>query len=460
MKRIFTLLLALVSTLAFAQNVVTDLENSNRVGVESNNHIFRTSNVHVTELSSQAEIQALIQALMVGGCVEVTNISYTGTPRATGIVIDSSGTLGLDYGVLLTTGRANNFVGPNNTENETTNNGLGGDTDLSSLSSGATYDIAMIEFDFIPQGDTIFVADFIFGSEEYPEYVNTQFNDVFGFFVSGPGITGPYSNSGVNTAIIPGSSIPIAINNINNGNTQSYPSTGPCENCQYYVENDSGVAVQYDAYTVPMHLEHPVVAGETYHFKVAIADVGDRLYDSGVLIQSHSFCGDSWLQIVQFNTIPQGGLTYEFENTSQRSDNYIWDFGDGNFSTDVNPIHTYSQPGTYQVTLTGANDCFDTTYTQEVFAIVTNTQPTEATIREFEIYNTSSNGDFMMKYNADMAERVSLRIVDMQGRVISEQDFGTTRSIRQNINLSALSQGIYVAQLLVGNQVQVKRLVR
>lgn len=456
----FTLFLALLSSTVFAQNTVTDPENSNRVGSESNNYMFRTGGVNVTELSSPAEIQALIQALMVGGCVDVTNISYSGVPRATGILIDSSGTLGLDYGVLMTTGRAANIIGPNDQTNASTNNaGISGDADLTSLAGGTTYDPTVIEFDFIPHGDTIFVADFVFGSEEYPEYANTQYNDVFGFFVSGPGITGPYSNNGVNTAIIPGTNYPIAINNINNGNAQSNP-TGPCENCQYYVDNSGGSYIQYDAYTTPMHLEHPVIAGETYHFKVAIADVADRLYDSGVLIQSQSFCGDSWLQIVQFNSIPQGGLTYEFENMSQRSDVFTWDFGDGNFSTDVNPTHTYAQPGNYTVTLTGGNDCFDTTYTQEIYALVTNTAPTEADIREFNIYNTNTDGGFMVKYNADIAEKVSLRIVDLQGRVISEQDFGTTKNIKQNIDLSSMAQGMYVAQLVVGNQVQAKRIVR
>lgn len=456
MKRFFTLLLlALLSATTFAQNTVTDPHNSNRVGVASNNHIVRNSPIEVLPFASATQIEALISQLMVGGCVDISNVSYTGRPVASGIFIDSTGSLGLNYGVALTTGIADNIIGPNNAGNVSANNSENGDGDLDILAAGVTRDAVIIEFDFIPHGDTIFVADFVFGSEEYPEYVNSQFNDVFGFFVDGPTTNGP-----VNTAVIPGTSTPIAINNVNNGYSQSYPSVGPCTNCQYYVENQNGTATQYDAYTTPIHLEYPVLSGETYHFKVAIADVGDRIYDSGVIIQAESFCGDSWLQIVQFNTLPQGGLTYEFENMSQRSDHFVWGFGDGNFSTDVNPTHTYTQPGNYTVTLTGGNDCFDTIYTQEIYAIVTDVQPTEATIREFDIYNTNSSGSFMMKYNADMAEKVSLRIVDMQGRIISEQDFGTTRSIKQNIDLSALPQGMYIAQLLVGDQVQAKRLVR
>lgn len=455
MKRFFTLLLVTLSATTFAQNTVTDPHNSNRVGVESDNQLFRNSPISVTEFSSAAQIQSLISQLMVGGCVDISNVSYVGKPRATGIFIDSSASMGLNYGVAMTTGRVNNMVGPNSAGNMSTNNANNGDPSLDVLAGAATYDAVVIEFDFIPHGDTIFVADFVFGSEEYPEYANTQFNDVFGFFVDGPSTSGP-----VNTALIPGTTTPITINNINNGNYTSPPATGPCLNCQYYVENLNGTATEYDAYTTPLHLEYPVISGETYHFKVAIADVGDRLWDSGVLIQSQSFCGDSWHQVVQFNSIPQGALTYEFQNMSQRSDNFIWDFGDGNYSTEVNPTHTYAYPGLYQVKLTGGNDCFDTTYTQDIYAIVTDVEPTEATINQFDIYNTDANGGFLLKYNADIVEKVSLRIVDLQGRVISEQDFGTIKTINQSLDLSNLSQGIYVAQLFVGEQVHVKKLYK
>jgi len=64
--------------------------------------------------------------------------------------------------------------------------------DLSVLAAGfQTFDASILEFDFIPQSDTL-KFNYIFGSEEYPEYVNSGYNDVFGFFISGPGIAGPF----------------------------------------------------------------------------------------------------------------------------------------------------------------------------------------------------------------------------------------------------------------------------
>lgn len=76
--------------------------------------------------------------------------------------------------------------------------------------------VAVLEFDFIPTGDSISFR-FVFGSEEYPEYVCSQYNDVFGFFLSGPGIDGSFTNNAINLGVLPNSTVPIAINTVNSG---------------------------------------------------------------------------------------------------------------------------------------------------------------------------------------------------------------------------------------------------
>lgn len=446
MKRL-TLLLVLLSSVAFAQN-------QQRVGSQPNNHLFRTGGLQVFEAPDSAYIYHLIQNELLGGCVAISNMHFTGLPHAYGLMIDSSNSIGLTKGVVLTSGMANLLVGPNNAWDAGSDNYTLGDPDLDLLATEQTYDAAVIEFDFVPFGDTIYIADFVFGSEEYPEWVNSMFNDVFAFYISGPSTNGP-----INTALIPNTNIPVAINNLNNGYVQNGPTTGPCLHCQYYVDNDSGLVLQYDGYTTPLHLQHPVVAGETYHFKVAIADAGDGIYDSGVIIESQSFCTPASFLRVEFNPLAQESMTYSFVNSSERANDYFWDFGDGTYSSEANPIHTYTTPGTYEVVLRGSNHCLDELYSQTLEVSTIDNIDAVNNIREFEIY-TNSLGNYTLKYAADKAEKVSLRISDIQGRIISMQDFGTVRTVKQDIDLSHLSQGIYIAQLVVGNQVQAKRLVR
>ncbi|MBI1289172.1 MAG: HYR domain-containing protein [Flavobacteriales bacterium] len=245
--------------------------------------------ITVNQATSTTEIEDYVQNVLLGSCVTASNITYVGATGAAG-TFDGSGTvLGLNAGVVLTSGSSALAVGPDNANSIGMSNGLGGDPDLTVLASGIpTYDAAILEFDFVPQSDTL-RFNYIFGSEEYPEYVSSGYNDVFGFFISGPGITGPFTGGAANIALIPGTSTPVAIDNVNNGYSGSEPSTGPCTNCQYYVDNSSGPAVQYDGYTTVLTAQVVVTPCQTYHIKIAVADAGDGALDSGVFLEEGSF---------------------------------------------------------------------------------------------------------------------------------------------------------------------------
>jgi PKD repeat protein len=245
--------------------------------------------ITVNQATTNPEIQAYVENVLLGSCVTASNITYTGTPTAAG-TFDGNGTaLGLNSGLLFTSGQANLAVGPDNANTVGFGNGGGGDPDLTVLAGGfLTYDVAILEFDFVPQSDTL-RFNYIFGSEEYPEYVHSGYNDVFGFFLSGPGISGPFLGGAENIALIPGTAMPVAIDNINNGYSNTEPSTGPCDNCAYYVDNSSGPAVQYDGHTTVLTAEAVVVPCQTYHIKIAIADAGDGALDSGVFLEEGSF---------------------------------------------------------------------------------------------------------------------------------------------------------------------------
>ena len=251
--------------------------------------LLLAQSITVAPASTQAEVQNYVENVLLGSCVTASNITFSGTANAAG-TFDGTGTvLGLNGGIVLTSGRANLSVGPDNANSTGFGNGGTGDPDLTVLAAGfQTYDAAILEFDFIPQSDTL-RFNYIFGSEEYPEYVNSGYNDVFGFFISGPGIAGPFSGGAQNIALIPGTNTPVAIDNVNNGYSGIEPATGPCDNCQYYVDNSNGPAVQYDAHTTVLTAEVVVTPCQTYHIKIAIADAGDGALDSGVFLEAGSF---------------------------------------------------------------------------------------------------------------------------------------------------------------------------
>lgn len=235
-----------------------------------------------------------IQNILLGGGVTVLNITFTGAPEQIGSFDCVNCNLGISDGFVIGSGNVNGAAGPNTSGTFSSGpaSGVGAsDPDLFQLSNNPLNDAAILEFDFIPTGDSV-AFNFVFGSDEYPEFAGSTFNDAFGFFLSGPGIVGPYSNNAINIALVPNTTTPITINNINNGSA----NTGPCNFCQYYVNNlnsfNAGAnTIQCDGFTTVMTASAEVNCGETYHIKMAVADAGsgDTAYDSFVFFQANSF---------------------------------------------------------------------------------------------------------------------------------------------------------------------------
>src|SRR5688500_1389285 len=132
----------------------------------------------------------------------------------------------MDSGLVLTTGSVLSTEqsphGPNDSGSDGIDNGAGGDPDLNVLGGmTGSFNAAILEFDFIPTSDTV-TFDFAFGSEEYMEFVDAGVSDAFGFFLSGPGILGPYTNNPINISFVPGTSTPITIDRLNMYNNGAY----------------------------------------------------------------------------------------------------------------------------------------------------------------------------------------------------------------------------------------------
>jgi gliding motility-associated-like protein len=167
-------------------------------------------------------------------------------------------------------------------------------------------DAAILEFDFIPNGDSLEFR-YVFASREYPGFTCTGFNDAFGFFISGPGFNGPFTDNAVNIALIPGTDIPVAINTVNGGAPTGGGNAATClaanpnyvEDSQYFVDNGTPDPedINVPGMTVTLTAYANVICGETYHIKLAIGDALDGALDSFVFLEAESFNSNSAVQV-------------------------------------------------------------------------------------------------------------------------------------------------------------------
>lgn len=242
--------------------------------------------------------EALVETL-VGNGITVSNISVDCSPAAYGTFEGTASNIDIDNGVLLTTGSIFDTPGPSASIEASTNNGYPGDADLDAIVGNNTFDACVLEFDFEAQGDELSFT-YVFGSEEYPEFVGQSFNDGFALLISGPGITGA-----VNLAKIPGTNTAVSINNVN---AASFPA--------YYVNNGSGSTVSYDGFTIPMRAEIDIIPCQTYHLKFVVADVADHSFDSGVFIEQGSISSNTVDVLDPVSTI-DAAFDYVIEGCSQ-----------------------------------------------------------------------------------------------------------------------------------------------
>ena len=246
--------------------------------------------------------------LLVGRCTTISSVIYTGAAVARGTFTNGicSG-LPIENGVILATGDITNAIGPNNTNIATTPFGTNGDGDLDHLVGGSgTADAAVLEFDIVASNSFVLEFQYVFASEEYPEWIG-QYNDPMAIFVStnydGTNwIITPTNN----IALVPGTTdLPVSVNNVNGGCISDYLSNyiSPT-NPQYYVDNHdpdysavppyaaaAPVAnIQYDGMTTNLTAQIHITAGVTNHIKIAIADFGDSVVDSAVFIKAAPQC--------------------------------------------------------------------------------------------------------------------------------------------------------------------------
>ena len=267
-------------------------------------HYF--AQITVTNSAPYNTANQLINNVLLGGGVSANNTSMFGDAIQIGFFNGINTNLGLDSGIVMSTGDIadldpSSFGGGNSPINTNT------DPDLLNVANSVPplinqpffvsgiFDVATIEFDFIPTSDTV-SFNYVFGSNEYLTWVNSEYNDVFGFFISGPGITGPYSspagfpNGSINIATVPNSipPLPITISSVNN-----------VLNSQYYIDNQFTFpqTVSCNGFTTLFNATTIVQCGETYHIRLALADGSDSSLDSWVFLEAGSFSSNGSVSV-------------------------------------------------------------------------------------------------------------------------------------------------------------------
>ena len=253
------------------------------------------------DVTSNYTIEEYVNEVLLGEGIEAFNVTYTGGASQLGYMTGGEDVFTIESGLVLSSDAAVNIT----CELGICDDCLGtafNDPDLLDIANSvpplinqnfsvlSVNDGCVLEFDFTASGDSI-RFNYVFGSDEYEAWINTQYNDVFAFFLSGPGIIGEYASpagypdGAINIAGVPNTDppLPITISSVNSGT-----------NSQYFINNQSENGICILGYTQTFTAEAAVQCGENYHIKLAIADGSDTALESIVVLEEGSFSSNSF----------------------------------------------------------------------------------------------------------------------------------------------------------------------
>jgi len=246
--------------------------------------------------------------------VNIDNIEFIGNKNSLGLFKNRCPYFPLNKGIIISTGDVWDVVGPNNQSNSGNYHYFDGDLELEKLANGKTFDATIIEFDFTANTDSV-SFDYIFASEEYPEYVNKGLNDVFAFFISDSAHQNKYNIAQCNNS-------PITVNNLNSS-----------VNNNFFISNEEFVlgksnclsySIQFDGLSVKLSTGLRIVPYQKYHFKICISDVGDGYFDSAIFLRANSFVSSGTINIPQIGERINSILDKEYLYFNSDSANIIF----------------------------------------------------------------------------------------------------------------------------------------
>lgn len=297
----------------------------------------QTDSMQVATSTPTDMAQKLVSA---DNTVQISNVKYEGSSDASGEFKGGTQVFGFDSGVVLASGSVKDSVEGLNEP---------GDADIDTMTGSDSHDAAALEFDFVPKYSQL-EFKYAFGSEEYPDFVGTQFNDAFAFFVNGN-----------NVATLPNSNEFVSINNVNNGDLNG----NNVKNSEYFIDNtDAHLSLPFTTFggvTKELTISAQVKPNEVNHIKIVIADLSDSILTSFVGISDNSFKSVGKVQVHYIddasNTIAADdnldgttGSTYTANEKSIAG--YVFDHWEGNQTGTIgeDPIEIFAVYKTAPIT--------------------------------------------------------------------------------------------------------------
>jgi PEP-CTERM motif len=298
-NQIYWIIRWLTQEKAMTKNIIKPLMIACLFGTVASAHATLIVNSNQTADNLVTALLAGSSGITTSGAAVVGNPSGAQNGTFPG---GNSANLGFDAGITLSSGNVSDLplASDGAAGGANTDEGQPGDANLNALVTPyVTYDASVLSFNFVPNGNFVQFS-YVFGSTEYNGYVNSQYNDVFAFFVNG-----------VNYALIPGTSTPVSINNVNCGEnfgptSAGSPGSSPVTNCNDFINNrdasGSGVGgtsvganelINLGGMTEVFNFTAPVNPNVTNTMYLAVADSSDHVLDSAVFIAGGTFstCG-------------------------------------------------------------------------------------------------------------------------------------------------------------------------
>lgn len=334
---ILNFLAFLLSSFVFSQNIIVD--------------------------ESYTPTDLIEQVLFNDNCSNVSNVSVSGgnfgaTDKSWGYFNANGSIFPFQDGIILSTGKLQNAVGPNTTLSDDNASGWGGDSDLNqALSISNSINATVLEFDFVPLANKI-SFNYIFASEEYHGNAPCQYSDGFAFLLKEVG-TSNYQN----LALIPNTNIPVKVTSVH----PNIPGGCSAQNEQYFGSyNNSSYPTNFNGQTVDLIAQAYVTPGQTYHIKLVIADEGNYRYDSAIFLKGGSFTYD--VDLGSDRTVASGNPICYDENfsldaTSFNASTYQWYFNGNPITGATNPILNFTSPynssmnGNYSIIVDQGGSC-------------------------------------------------------------------------------------------------------